>query len=570
MSLKRLTENFSIGPENIRKPNFSITESNGFKLVEDINGVQRKCYGVYSVPVSRYDWLNENGRSYPKALWEKVINDQKEVWDGGIGLANHPIDENNEDVQKIFGVWKNLRLNEKLSLVEADIYLVGPPGKHASEILEAGGRIGFSSSGFGELDESDNSTVNPQTYILERVSDWVLNPSQRVYGSINNKSQAENTIIKESSELPESNILKESVPMPSTFKMSKIEMRKFVEDTEKWISEANQQKDLKEKKEFLEEILSYFPEKMEGKVADLHTNVTLMLQETSKEIDKAIVEFTRVKESFGVDEASKLEEGLTNILVDTKLHERNAKEWESLAKALKEELQKSRMINEELPTNEDYNTLLENNKKVTSIFAEKEAQLLGYIESLNKALEEEKANNAKLMKQAHEIWESKNIISSRLERTMKVAESLKAKLDEETMPDMPEEAPAPAPSEGNGNMDITEEGVIAVRPRKAPPKIFEGFNEGRDVAKYVHGLELTYGKGEIAPFKETLISKKTVDESRRAFLRIFSEMDSKSTTRLDDAITGEARRQLIEGQTGKIINQSVMPLSNKLKTLGWE
>jgi hypothetical protein len=59
---------------------------------------------------------------------------------------------------------------------------VGPYGHLAQEILDHGGRIGTSSSGFGDV--GPNNIVDPTTFIIERLADLVLNPSQNTYGSV--------------------------------------------------------------------------------------------------------------------------------------------------------------------------------------------------------------------------------------------------------------------------------------------------------------------------------------------------------------------------------------------------
>ena len=568
MSLIRLTENYSIGPQNAVKKTQNIIEGvDGSRLVEDASGIRYKCYGVYDVNVSRYNYMNENGREYPKELWEKVIKDQREAWDGGVGLANHPMDENDGDVQKIFGVWKNLRLSED-GYVKSDLYLVGPPGKHASEILEAGGRIGFSSSGFGELEEGNKTRVNPNTYILERVSDWVLNPSQRVYGNINNKKADESIIVKESTDSNIQPIQEERITMG--VKMSLREERGFIEDTERWLSEANTEKDLYSKKEFLEEVLSYFPDTLNEKMTELKTKVTTRLTETVAKIEKAVKEYTKIEESLEIEGAEKLEEGITNILVETKLQQRDATEWKAIAEGMKEQLQKERALQETLPTVEAYQKLFTNNKKITEIFASKETQLLGHIKELDEKLTEEQIKSKSILEQAREIWEKKQILTDRLTKTMQVAESLKAKLDkireEDEATDM---APSAGPDGAGDGSDITAEGVINIRPKNAPPKMFESFNESKKVASYYRNLALTYGKEEMEPFKERIVNCKTVDEASRVFLKIFAEFDSKATTRMDDAVMGEARRLLVEKQTGKRIINTQTPLELR-KPKGWE
>ena len=73
-------------------------------------------------------------------------------------------------------------------------------------MLEAGGKIGLSTSGFGEFKE-DNQTIDPDTYELERVADFVFNPSFQVYGE--NSDRLDTTDKKESVEKVDSPLIEE-------------------------------------------------------------------------------------------------------------------------------------------------------------------------------------------------------------------------------------------------------------------------------------------------------------------------------------------------------------------------
>lgn len=50
-------------------------------------------------------------------------------------------------------------------------------------MLQAGGDVGLSSSGFGDF-EADGKTVDPDSFELERYFDWVLEPSYSVFGTL--------------------------------------------------------------------------------------------------------------------------------------------------------------------------------------------------------------------------------------------------------------------------------------------------------------------------------------------------------------------------------------------------
>ena len=60
---------------------------------EGIDAVKQR---IYKVPVARINppgTLNGNHRRYPKELWENVMNNQKDRWQGLCGLADHPTDD---------------------------------------------------------------------------------------------------------------------------------------------------------------------------------------------------------------------------------------------------------------------------------------------------------------------------------------------------------------------------------------------------------------------------------------------------------------------------------------------
>ena len=141
---------------------------------------------LYKFPVARIndaDHPNLNGRVYTRELWDNVINKQQDNWKGLCGLSDHPEGDDPGQFKQSSIVWLDMMIDDLNKIVWAIGSFVGQCGHLAQEIMEAGGRIGFSSSGFGEL-MMDGKTVNPDTYQIERVADIVLNPSQGVYGDV--------------------------------------------------------------------------------------------------------------------------------------------------------------------------------------------------------------------------------------------------------------------------------------------------------------------------------------------------------------------------------------------------
>lgn len=154
------------------------------KLREEGISSERK---LWKFPVSRFGNVNGNGRIYTEQLWRNVINNQRDTWQGGCGLADHPMDDADPGQFKTSAiVWLDMIIDTANKLIWAIGTFVGEYGRLAQEIIEAGGRVGFSSSGFGET-LSDGKTVDPDTYIIERVADIVTNPSQSVFGDISSE-----------------------------------------------------------------------------------------------------------------------------------------------------------------------------------------------------------------------------------------------------------------------------------------------------------------------------------------------------------------------------------------------
>ena len=160
------------------------------KLIENENtGEKYECKGILrNVPVTRYT-ENTNGRIYSLALWQKVYNDR--AFERSFCLADHSPD--NGSVKDIVGVWHNFITDTTTS--NADLYCIGTWGGLLLDAAKAGGMVGFSTVGFGELLD-DKKTVNPDSY--EYVTcDWVLQPSQKVYGSLQHLQNIENENLTE-------------------------------------------------------------------------------------------------------------------------------------------------------------------------------------------------------------------------------------------------------------------------------------------------------------------------------------------------------------------------------------
>jgi len=153
-----------------------------------------KAGNMYRFPISRFDTRNANNRVYTHELFQRVVESTEAKWRGQAGLMDHPLDDNEASIKNIAIVWHDIELpsrgQDPNNIVWGIGSFVGPFGRLALEVIMNGGRIGFSSSGAGELDR--DGVVNPHTYELDRVADLVLNPSQSVYGTSQHLEQVAN------------------------------------------------------------------------------------------------------------------------------------------------------------------------------------------------------------------------------------------------------------------------------------------------------------------------------------------------------------------------------------------
>lgn len=180
---------------------------------------------IWQFPVSKVndkDHPNLNGRVYDRKLWENVIDNQTDVWKGGTGLANHPADDEDGDFMKQSIVWLDGFIGDDGVIYGIGTF-VGEGGALARQIIGVGGRIGFSTSGYGDF-LKDGITVDPDTYEIDRFADLVLNPSQGVYGDHSDILNKESIQNKKEGNLKESvnmKTLKEAVDIKDIVKALK-------------------------------------------------------------------------------------------------------------------------------------------------------------------------------------------------------------------------------------------------------------------------------------------------------------------------------------------------------------
>ncbi len=595
MALQRFFENYSFGAKDysLIRQSHTITESEiaiaqtqklsegTKKYLEELN-TNIKGKTVWRVPVSRYDWKNANGRVYEKRLWQHVIDSQKDVYQGGVGLADHPDDDKEGKFKEIGVVWLNMGLNESDNddekIVWAECIFVGENGHLAEEILDAGGRVGFSSSGFGELDESDKATVRWDTYILERVSDMVLNPSQKVYGRKENIVRKESidesldTQIDEKAMNPKTgpklkkckvcghefsgsgelcpdckdrNIKQENTTMAedSNFKMSKHEIRRFREDVTHYLGEIAQEEDLQEKVRELEEIRSYFSPNV---APDLLAEVDKQIEEAHAAIDAAVKEHSKIVKTFGVATTEELKEGVKRMAIDGQLFERDVSDWKKIATGLQEKVTMLQEVLATRPTVEAYKKLIIDMKSLKDSSSAETKKYVEYIESLKSKI----AGHTQLENQLISELEIMNTENSKLREYASELKNYGLKMKEKLSMYREEKASI----ETATSERLRKEEEVSFRPQGDSKLSFAGFNESDDVAEYYENLKARYGK-TITPYQEKILNCKTVREAMIIFNKIFAS--SGSVPHISEALDVEERKKLIEGTIGvKIKNHS--------------
>jgi hypothetical protein len=312
MAKQRLIEGAVFTPDHYKK----IAPPLGEAVV---NGKTYPALGVYTFPFTRPGQKNLNGRIYPHALWDRIFAQYKDQ--STLGLMNHPEDEG--DPKNIWCVWKNLRYNEDKTLGVADCYIIDNEwGKTAIGVLENDGPVGLSSSGLGDF-EVDGITVDPETYELERVSDWVLNPSYSVFGAGDDK--------KENIASPKANA--KSVEEGKQMKTLTLREKRELEDSHKKIYEDIKViPNLKERLSRAKEALTFYEGEDTGGVESYKKEFEDLVAEAEKEFE------SKLKSAEEVDGLKK----------DAEETQKLAKEKEKESEDLKKENEELKKENEKL------------------------------------------------------------------------------------------------------------------------------------------------------------------------------------------------------------------------------
>lgn len=297
-----------------------------------VDGKTYPALGVYTFPFTRPGQKNLNGRIYPYALWDKVFAQYKDQ--STLGLMNHPEDDG--DPKNIWCVWKNLRYNDDKTLGIADCYIIDNEwGRTAIGVLENDGPVGLSSSGIGDF-EADGITVAPSTYEIERVSDWVLNPSYSVFGTLDDKKESAVSV------KPGVKLIEEGKQMKT---LTLREKRELEASLKKIYEDIKVIPALKERLARAKEALTFYESEDTGGVESYRKEFEDLVSEAEKEFDAKL------------KSAEEAEDGRKESAETRKLAREKAKEADALKKEndglkkenkkLKDQIEEARYLKDE-------------------------------------------------------------------------------------------------------------------------------------------------------------------------------------------------------------------------------
>lgn len=522
MARQKLVESFTIRPTMIRKIEFNEAET---KLQVEQKSV--KCEGVYTFPISRPGQKNLNERIYSKKLWEKVIKEGQGI--GSYGLMDHPAEEGS--TKDRWCVWKNVRFSDDKSLILTDAYLFGHWGREVKEGLDAGGEVGLSSVGYGDFKE-DGFTIDEATYELDRVADFVLNPSYEVFGKAEHEIvsedsglEKEGTIKSEDSALKELTQIKDET-MEKTVKkdrVSTLEEKNFRMNIRNVLKEV-EAKDLSDRVSDYEEILSYFEDV--DFATDMKDKIAESLAESRSEVcdlaekGKAVDELTESATSLEA-ESKVMKEELEELKVSSASLEENYNQALQLLDSVKVFANKMRDLYKASRAKANGMVSAAEYREIAVYTEEKESE----IKSLTEEVVELKQENKKLTTRVSSIREKKNDIT-------KIHEDFKQDLKE-------------------------EKEVVAEQVKKEEEAAAE-LDESTctpEVLNYYYDLEKM--NSQMVLIKEEIISKRTLMEAQRTFLRLkgiveeSTDVDRRDINR-SDAIAKKTQHQNLKEGSGML------------------
>lgn len=543
---------------------------------------------LWRFPIARINdaaHLNQNGRAYTLPLWENVMNNQKDLWQGFCGLADHPGDEEDPSIKNSSIVWLDMQIDPASKLVYGIGSFVGPLGHTFEEIIDVGGKIGFSSSGFGDL-KSDGFTVDPETYEIERLADIVINPSQSVWGDASdaenstedstihyskqsavkeskskilgsiNMNAVDATKLNEKTQEPlKENVAPETNDKPKSI-MSKVEEKAWRNYVTSFIENAEKIDNPTKRLNEMVDILSLFEE---GVAPDLREQFEEKIIEERNKLEKLVESSVAANKEAGVDNVEELLEGAKRLANEGLQMKEHIVSLDEVCNSLKEKVQALEKENNVLQTKikfrenkiaaltkEKEQMLVENSMAADKV-DENNAKIKKFIESQNAKIEELSASNQKLMEandrakaRYEKLVERTAQLKENVNNGNKASEELKEAREEiENYKSIVSQLQATnkklAESVAQIKTDIEDKkmkeaaersSIVDYQPRYAE-RVSGTFNfrenNGVDIESYWQDQLERYGEA-IVPFEKKIRGAKTLREAQSQFLKHFDEI----------------------------------------------
>ena len=157
--------------------------------------------GVWTATVWKLDERNINGRTYPKALGERIAREGKST----MAYDGHEVDW---ITGQEYGIAKAVCSNPRIegNELRVDIDFVDESYEALLEkLVEKGIAIGVSSVGYGDVDPM-TGVVNEASYVMVRFLDFVTMPAGEVYAKMGERARnprqrrSEETVVKTEAE----------------------------------------------------------------------------------------------------------------------------------------------------------------------------------------------------------------------------------------------------------------------------------------------------------------------------------------------------------------------------------
>lgn len=513
MVRQRIVENINLAPDSYFRKKEDLREST--IVVAEANASSAyKALAVYTFPISRPDQRNLNNRIYTSQLWENVIRSGKA--EGTFGLMDHP--ESDGSVKDIWCVWRNLRFSADRKLILCDAYLFGKWGQQVLEALEAGGKVGLSSSGWGEFLE-DNTTLDPNTYEIERPADFVLNPSYEVFGVQDDLVESisrEQNIMESTLEVSPKEKIEENTMDNDVKKTSpSLEERTFELNMKSMFKEAKKIEDVPSRIKESKSLLGYF----EGHESSLKSEI----EESIKADEEAILEGYRkyvelsaseTKNEETVTEVKELKESVNSLTEKVASLEEEKKALSAEKESLNQEFENACTL---LDSMKEYSEKQEEMIKIANAKSNGMISASDYKESIvyGEELEEENKNLKKTISE----------LRRRVKSLLEASEEDDDEEEDDEEEDDEDEKKASNDKETDKDDDEEEDEDDEEEDKKESYSIYKGLNP--EVVSYYEDLE--YMNPKVVQIKKEILSKHTLIEAQKTYLKLRALIEDRDT-----------------------------------------